>query len=140
MRYSHNGLSCALCALPRASISRQPHNNLLAQSPLMFDSFSPTLRPSMHSGEFDMKRALINGLLISALVAAAPAFAGDVVQSSGPDTANFTGKTRAEVKAELATARRNGDLEAVNERTYPQLLPYQQRRAQLVASRVTKTQ
>ncbi|SAK82884.1 hypothetical protein AWB81_04167 [Caballeronia arationis] len=84
-----------------------------------------------------MKRALINGLLISALVAAAPAFADEVVQSPGAVTASVTGKTRAEVKAELATARRNGDLEAVNDRTYPQLLPYQQRHAQIVASRAT---
>jgi hypothetical protein len=91
----------------------------------------------MHPGEFEMKRALINGLLISALLAAAPVFADNLAQPASP---NVTGKTRAEVKAELATARRNGDLEAVNDRTYPQLLPYQQRHAQLAASRATSAQ
>ena len=46
-----------------------------------------------------MKNALIGGLLVSALLATAPAFA----QSS------YGGKSRAEVKAELASARRAGD-------------------------------
>lgn len=93
-----------------------------------------------------MKRTLIIGLLASALVATAtpPVFAGEVVQSQAVAAANI-GKTRAEVKAELATARRNGDLEPVNDNTYPQLLPYQQRHAQIVASgtgqsRIVRTQ
>jgi hypothetical protein len=63
-----------------------------------------------------MKNTLIGGLLISALLATAPAFA----QSA------YGGKTRAEVKAELATARRAGDLDAVNALSYPQLRPYQE--------------
>ncbi|BAN24729.1 DUF4148 domain-containing protein [Caballeronia insecticola] len=68
-----------------------------------------------------MKNTLIGGLLISALLATAPAFA----QTS------YGGKTRAEVKAELASARRAGDLDAVNALSYPQLRPYQERHAQL---------
>jgi hypothetical protein len=64
-----------------------------------------------------MKNTLISGLLVSALLAAAPAFA----QSS------YGGKSRAEVKAELASARRAGDLDAVNALSYPQLRPYQER-------------
>ncbi|SAL75810.1 hypothetical protein AWB71_05098 [Caballeronia peredens] len=68
-----------------------------------------------------MKNTLIGGLLISALLATAPAFA----QSA------YGGKTRAEVKAELASARQAGDLDAVNALSYPQLRPYQERHAQL---------
>ncbi|SAK60073.1 hypothetical protein AWB80_02550 [Caballeronia pedi] len=70
-----------------------------------------------------MKNMLIGGLVLSALLATAPAFA----QST------FVGKSRAEVKAELATARSAGDLDAVNSLSYPQLRPYQERHAQLRA-------
>jgi hypothetical protein len=85
-----------------------------------------------------MKRTLIQALLISAaLVATAPAFAAEYAQAQA--TADGA-KTRAEVKAELAAARRNGDLDAVNINTYPQLLPYQQRHAQIVAMRAQRTQ
>ncbi|KMY86042.1 hypothetical protein BUMB_04609 [Candidatus Paraburkholderia calva] len=70
-----------------------------------------------------MKNAVIGSVLISALLAAAPAFA----QSA------YGGKTRAEVKAELASARRAGDLDPVNSLSYPQLRPYQERHAQLRA-------
>lgn len=70
-----------------------------------------------------MKNTLIGGLLVSALLATAPAFA----QSS------YAGKSRAEVKAELASARRAGDLEPINSLSYPQLRPYQERHAQLRA-------
>jgi hypothetical protein len=70
------------------------------------------------------KNTLIGGLLLSALLATAPAFA----QST------YAGKTRAEVKAELASARSAGDLDAVNALSYPQLRPYQERHAQLRAS------
>ncbi|MFM0322040.1 DUF4148 domain-containing protein [Caballeronia glebae] len=68
-----------------------------------------------------MKSTLIGGLVLSALLATAPAFA----QSAS------AAKTRAEVKAELASARRAGDLDAVNSLSYPQLRPYQERHAQL---------
>ncbi|WP_250527054.1 DUF4148 domain-containing protein [Caballeronia sp. GAWG2-1] len=71
-----------------------------------------------------MKSTLIGGLLISALFATAPAFA----QSA------YGAKSRAEVKAELASARRAGDLEAVNALSYPQLRPYQERHAQVRAN------
>ena len=71
----------------------------------------------------NVKHTLIGGLVLSALLAAAPAFA----QST------YGGKTRAEVKAELASARRAGDLDAVNALSYPQLRPYQERHAQLRA-------
>jgi|GEM_PF-1456463 len=70
-----------------------------------------------------MKNTLIGGLVLSALLATAPAFA----QST------FAGKSRAEVKAELATARSAGDLDAVNSLSYPQLRPYQERHAHLRA-------
>ncbi|WP_321801518.1 DUF4148 domain-containing protein [Caballeronia sp. J97] len=70
-----------------------------------------------------MKNALIGGLLLSTLLATAPAFA----QSA------YAGKTRAEVKTELANAQRAGDLDAVNSLSYPQLRPYQERHAQLRA-------
>jgi hypothetical protein len=70
-----------------------------------------------------VKNTLIGGLLLSALLATAPAFA----QST------YGGKTRAEVKAELASARRAGDLDAVNALSYPQLRPYQERHEQLRA-------
>ncbi len=56
-----------------------------------------------------MKTTLISGLVLSALLATAPAFA----QSA------YGGKTRAEVKAELASARRAGNLDAVNSLSYP---------------------
>ena len=70
-----------------------------------------------------MKNTLIGGLLLSALLAAAPAFA----QSTS------VAKTRAQVKAELASARSSGDLDAINSLSYPQLRPYQERHAQLRA-------
>ena len=68
-----------------------------------------------------MKSTLISGLVLSALLATAPAFA----------QSNYAGKSRAEVKAELASARRAGDLDPVNSLSYPQLRPYQERHAQL---------
>ncbi|SAK70693.1 hypothetical protein AWB78_02801 [Caballeronia calidae] len=71
-----------------------------------------------------MKNTLIGGLVLSALLATAPAFA----QST------FEGKSRAEVKAELASARRAGDLDAINSLSYPQLRPYQERHAQMHAA------
>lgn len=67
-----------------------------------------------------MKRTLCIGLVMSALLAASPVFA----QSA------YGVKSRAEVKAELASARRAGDLDAVNALSYPQLRPYQERHAQ----------
>ncbi|MDR5761654.1 DUF4148 domain-containing protein [Caballeronia sp. LZ035] len=66
------------------------------------------------------RTTLIGGVLLSALLATAPAFA----QSA------FAGKTRAEVRAELASARSAGDLDPVNALSYPQLRPYQERHAQ----------
>jgi hypothetical protein len=68
-----------------------------------------------------VKNTLIGGLVLSVMLAAAPAFA----QSTSAV------KTRAQVKAELASARSAGDLEAVNSLSYPQLRPYQARHAQL---------
>ncbi|SAK73101.1 hypothetical protein AWB75_03960 [Caballeronia catudaia] len=70
-----------------------------------------------------MKKMLISGLVMSALLATVPAFA----QSTS------VGKTRAQVKAELASARSTGDLDAINSLSYPQLRPYQERHAQLRA-------
>ncbi|KIG10135.1 DUF4148 domain-containing protein [Caballeronia concitans] len=70
-----------------------------------------------------MNRSLTIGIVVSALLAAAPAFA----QST------YGAKSRAEVKAELATARRAGDLDPINQLSYPQLRPYQQRHAELRA-------
>jgi hypothetical protein len=70
-----------------------------------------------------MKNTLIGAVVVSALLATAPAFA----QST------LTAKSRAEVKAELASARRAGDLDPVNSLSYPQLRPYQERHAQLRA-------
>jgi hypothetical protein len=70
-----------------------------------------------------MKKMLISGLVMSALLATAPAFAQSM----------SAGKTRAEVKAELASARSAGDLDAINSLSYPQLRPYQERHAQLRA-------
>jgi hypothetical protein len=71
-----------------------------------------------------MKNTLISGLLVSAsvsmLLATAPAFA---------QTA-YGAKSRAEVKAELASARQAGDLDAINSLSYPQLRPYQERHVQ----------
>ena len=70
-----------------------------------------------------MKNALLGGLVLFALLPTAPAFA----------QTTSVGKSRAEVKAELASARRAGDLDAVNSLSYPQLRPYQERHAQLRA-------
>ncbi|WP_250453928.1 DUF4148 domain-containing protein [Caballeronia sp. ATUFL_M2_KS44] len=70
-----------------------------------------------------MNRSLTIGIVVSALLATVPAFA----QSA------YGAKSRAEVKAELATARRAGDLDAINQLSYPQLRPYQQRHAELRA-------
>jgi len=67
-----------------------------------------------------MVRTLCIGVVMSALLAASPAFAQPA----------YGAKSRAEVKAELANARRAGDLDAVNQLSYPQLRPYQERHAQ----------
>ncbi|HEX7932257.1 MAG TPA: DUF4148 domain-containing protein [Paraburkholderia sp.] len=71
-----------------------------------------------------MKRNLLAGLALSLLVSA-PVFA----QSSGgighagsyqtQPTATASGKTRAEVQAELVAAYRDGSLPALNRTTYP---------------------
>jgi hypothetical protein len=71
-----------------------------------------------------MKNVWIGGVVLSALLATAPAFA----QSA------YAVKSRAEVKAELSSARRAADLEPVNSLSYPQLRPYQERHAQVRAA------
>lgn len=86
-----------------------------------------------------MKRALFYTLILSAAAATAPAFADDSTQATEQATTNteqaaYTGVTRAEVKAELARARRNGDLQPVNSESYPQLRPYQTVHAEQAAS------
>ncbi|WP_341318674.1 DUF4148 domain-containing protein [Paraburkholderia sp. IMGN_8] len=73
-----------------------------------------------------MKRQLIAGLVLS-LVASAPVFAQS--SSSGgigragtyetQPTPSTSGKTRAEVQAELVAAYRDGSLPSLNRTTYP---------------------
>ncbi len=76
-----------------------------------------------------MKRQLIAGLAIS-LLASAPVFAqsssggigraGTYQSQSAPTTTTTTtGKTRAEVQAELVAAYRDGSLPSLNRTTYP---------------------
>jgi Domain of unknown function (DUF4148) len=86
-----------------------------------------------------MKRALFYTLILSATLSTAPAFAQDTTQANQPAAATleqvpFTGVSRAEVKAELARARRNGDLQPQIAENYPQLLPYQAVHAQQAAN------
>lgn len=70
-----------------------------------------------------MKRTLSVAVVVSALVGASPVFA----QSA------YGAKSRAQVKAELTSARRAGDLDAVSQLSYPQLRPYQERHAEAQA-------
>jgi hypothetical protein len=74
-----------------------------------------------------MKRQLIAGLAIS-LLASAPVFAqsssggigrAGTYQSQPAPTTTTTGKTRAEVQAELVAAYRDGSLPSLNRTTYP---------------------
>ena len=74
-----------------------------------------------------MKRNLLAGLALS-LLASAPAFAqgsgGGIGRAGTYDTqpaatVTGSGKTRAEVKAELVAAYRDGSLPALNRTTYP---------------------
>jgi hypothetical protein len=76
-----------------------------------------------------MKRALISSLLLSAVIVAAPVLSTSALAEPAQQT-QPAAKSRAEVKAELAAARRNGDTQAVNSLSYPQLLPYQAKHAQ----------
>jgi hypothetical protein len=71
-----------------------------------------------------MKRNLLAGLVLS-LLASAPAFAdgGNGIGRAGTyNDYSWTGtstKTRAEVRAEIAQAQRDGTLPTVNKNTYP---------------------
>jgi hypothetical protein len=85
-----------------------------------------------------MNRAIIVALFVSTIAAAAPAFATDATATSdglSPAVSQTqpAALTRAQVKAELAAARRSGELDPVNSASYPQLLPYQQHRARNAA-------
>jgi Domain of unknown function (DUF4148) len=71
-----------------------------------------------------MKRNLLAGLAVSLLISA-PAFAqgGGGIGRAGTyeaaPTPNTTVKTRAEVKAEIVEAYRDGSLPSLNRTTYP---------------------
>ncbi|MBW0445437.1 DUF4148 domain-containing protein [bacterium M00.F.Ca.ET.228.01.1.1] len=70
-----------------------------------------------------MKRNLLAGLALS-LLASAPVFAqGNGIGHAGnyqtQPAATTSGKTRAEVKAELVAAYRDGSLPSLNRTTYP---------------------
>jgi hypothetical protein len=72
-----------------------------------------------------MKRNLLAGLALSLLVSA-PVFAqsssGGIGRAGSYDTqpaATTSGKTRAEVNAELVAAYRDGSLPSLNRTTYP---------------------
>nr|WKF62059.1 hypothetical protein HUO10_006591 [Paraburkholderia busanensis] len=76
-----------------------------------------------------MKRNLLAGLALSLLAGAlgAPAFAqggggighAGTYQTQATATTPTTGKTRAEVQAELVAAYRDGSLPSLNRTTYP---------------------
>jgi len=71
-----------------------------------------------------MKRTLATAFIV-ALAASAPAFAGGIGLSGtyGPQPAqadNSAPKTRAEVKAEVVEAYRNGTLPSLNKTSYPE--------------------
>jgi hypothetical protein len=69
-----------------------------------------------------MKRALIGSLLFAAAMSSASVFA----QTTGAaDAAGNAPITRAQVKAQLAAAKKSGQLDPVHSESYPQLLPYQ---------------
>jgi len=70
-----------------------------------------------------MKRNLLAGLALS-LLASAPAFAqsngiGHAGSYQTQPAATASGKTRAEVQAELVAAYRDGSLPSLNRTTYP---------------------
>ncbi|WP_322011417.1 DUF4148 domain-containing protein [Paraburkholderia sp. J12] len=71
-----------------------------------------------------MKRTLATAFIV-ALAASAPAFAGGIgpAGSYGPQWAhgdNSAPKTRAEVKAEVVQAYRDGTLPSLNKTSYPE--------------------
>jgi hypothetical protein len=71
-----------------------------------------------------MKRTLATAFIV-ALAASAPAFAGGIGLSGsyGPQPAqgdNSAPKTRAEVKAEIVDAYRDGTLPSLNKTSYPE--------------------
>jgi hypothetical protein len=71
-----------------------------------------------------MKRTLATAFIV-ALAASAPAFAGGIgpAGSYGPQWAhgdNSAPKTRAEVKAEVVEAYRDGTLPSLNKTSYPE--------------------
>lgn len=71
-----------------------------------------------------MKRTLATAFVV-ALAASAPAFAGGIGPAGtyGPQWAhgdNSAPKTRAEVKAEIVDAYRDGTLPALNKTSYPE--------------------
>ena len=65
-----------------------------------------------------MKTTLLASLLTIAMISSTSVFA------QGSDAANAP-VTRAQVKAELVAAEKNGQLDVVRTESYPQLLPYQ---------------
>jgi hypothetical protein len=62
-----------------------------------------------------MKNSLLAGVLAVAALSSASVFA----------QAADTSLSRAQVKAELVAANKNGQLDVVRSESYPQLLPYQ---------------
>jgi Domain of unknown function (DUF4148) len=69
-----------------------------------------------------MKRALIGSLLFAAAMSSASVFAQTTGAANAAENAPIT---RAQVKAELAAAKKSGQLDLIHSETYPQLLPYQ---------------
>jgi Domain of unknown function (DUF4148) len=90
--------------------------------------------------DITMKRVLFSTIILSAVLATGSAFADDTIHADQPAASATTQQvpyaalTRAEVKAELARARRAGDLQPINALDYPQLLPYQAAHAEQAAS------
>jgi hypothetical protein len=68
-----------------------------------------------------MKRALFAGLVLS-VAAASPAFAGGIGHSGSYNDYSWAGtstQSRADVRADLNAAYRDGTLPALNKTTYP---------------------
>ncbi len=82
-----------------------------------------------------MKRTLTAAVLVS-LFASTAAFAGGIGHNGtyqDPVPASTSTKTRAEVRAELVAAQRDGTLPALNKQSYPSLGLVGQTQAERVA-------
>ena len=89
-----------------------------------------------------MKRTTLIAALLTSLVASTAAFAGGIGHNGTYNDQSSVGtstKTRAEVRAEVAAAQRDGTLPSMNKQSYPSISLEGQTQAARIAAREGNT-